>query len=177
MKQIGQLVFEAPKLKGTWIYIKGKIPKINENLNLKSLQELKNKKIHENEEKKKLMNIIKDDPESLLSKEQIEYFYKVKNLIKSKNPIGNIEVEGDILNLLPFLLKYIIHEELNENSIHFVLKMLENKYVWRNMDTFLKQTLVILLAYKGPSSFEVGIKIGELTLKFEDKYKVLYDIF
>ncbi len=29
MKQIGQLVFEPPKLKGTWIYIKGKIPKIN----------------------------------------------------------------------------------------------------------------------------------------------------
>jgi hypothetical protein len=55
--------------------------------------------------------------------------------------------------------------------------MLENRYVWKNMDTFLKQTLVILLAYKGPSSFEVGIKIGELTLKFEDKYKVLYDIF
>lgn len=37
--------------------------------------------------------------------------------------------------------------------------------------------LNLLLAYKGPQSYDVGIKIAELVERFSDKYPVLLDIY
>jgi hypothetical protein len=54
-------------MRGQWIYIKGKIPTTSENINLKCLSQLNIHKSHANEEQKKLYNIIKDDPFSLLT--------------------------------------------------------------------------------------------------------------
>ena len=44
----------------------------------------------------------------------------------------------------------------------FLLNLLENKYIWRAIEYFSVKTIVILLAYKGVQSFEVGIKIAQI---------------
>jgi len=44
---LGANVLEGPKLRGQWIYIKGKIPTTSENVNFKSLSQLNSTKEHE----------------------------------------------------------------------------------------------------------------------------------
>lgn len=61
---------------------------------------------------------------------------------------------------MPFLLKLLAEKELNETAISFFLKLLENKYIWRSVEFFAVKVFHFLLAYKGPQSFEVGIKIA-----------------
>lgn len=69
MKILGTISLEGPKLKGQWIYLKGRVPNTSENLGLKTLAQLTSAREHEAEEKKKLFNIIKDESISLLTKE------------------------------------------------------------------------------------------------------------
>lgn len=49
-----------PTLRGRYIYINKKIPKTNENHQLKSLDDIRQIKTHQDEEKKKNFNIIRD---------------------------------------------------------------------------------------------------------------------
>lgn len=58
-----------PTLRGRYVYINKKIPKTNENHQLKSLEDIKQIKMHQDEEKKRNFNIIRDEPESQLTKE------------------------------------------------------------------------------------------------------------
>jgi hypothetical protein len=52
--------------------------------------------------------VIKDDPYSLLTKEQLDYFVKITSIIATNpTPVPNFNVEGDLNNLLPFFLKYL----------------------------------------------------------------------
>jgi hypothetical protein len=48
MKVLGISSLDEPKLKGQWIYIKGKVPETIDNANLKTLAELTSAKEHEN---------------------------------------------------------------------------------------------------------------------------------
>ena len=78
---------------------------------------------------------------------------------------------------MPFLLRLIIESQLNETSIGYLIKLLENKYVWRSIEFFGHKILQILLAYKGPQSYEVGIKIAQIVDKLCEKYPKLRDIY
>lgn len=93
------------------------------------------------------------------------------------NPEGNFTVEGDLNNLLPFFLKFLGESTLNQTSINFLLKLIDNKYVWMGVEYYLKKILSILLAYRGEYSFEVGVKIAQLVERFSDKYPILRDIY
>lgn len=46
------------------------------------------------------------------------------------NPSGNFTVEGDINNLVPFFLKFLGQEELNDTGVCFLLRLIDNKNVW-----------------------------------------------
>jgi hypothetical protein len=69
------------------------------------------------------------------------------------NSQGNFTVDGDLNNLLPFFLKFLGEREINETGICFLLKLIDNRYVWLGVEYYLKKILSILLAYKGESSF------------------------
>jgi hypothetical protein len=90
---------------------------------------------------------------------------------------GNFTVDGDLNNLLPFFLKFLGESEINETGICFLLKLIDNRYVWLGVEYYLKKILSILLAYKGESSFQVGSKIAQLVERFSDKYPILRDIY
>lgn len=93
------------------------------------------------------------------------------------NPEGTFTVDGDLNNLLPFFLKFLGESALNETGINFLLKLIDNKYVWMGVEYYLKKILSILLAYRGECSFEVGVKIAQLVERFSDKYPILRDIY
>jgi hypothetical protein len=72
---------------------------------------------------------------------------------QDNNSQGNFTVDGDLNNLLPFFLKFLGEREINETGICFLLKLIDNRYVWLGVEYYLKKILSILLAYKGESSF------------------------
>lgn len=113
LKSLGNTVFEEPALKGSWIYIKGKIPSTNENIKLKCLADMRTSKAHEKEEKKKVFNIFKDDPISLMTKEQLDYFQKVTAQISAGTLETGFRVHGNLLNMVPFFLKFLTSMEIN----------------------------------------------------------------
>ena len=78
---------------------------------------------------------------------------------------------------MPFLLKLLGSIELNETAITFLLKMLDNKYIWKAVEFGTVKALNLLLAYKGPQSFEVGEKIAQIVGSLCEKYPVLRDIY
>ena len=78
---------------------------------------------------------------------------------------------------MPFLLKLIAETELNETSINYFVQLLENKYIWKSIEFYAYRALQILLCYKGPQSFEVGIKIAQIVDKLSEKYPNLRDIY
>jgi hypothetical protein len=78
---------------------------------------------------------------------------------------------------LPFFLKYLGQTVPNETGLKFLLKLLGNKFIWAGVEFNLKKVLNILLVYKGPQSYDAGIKIAELVERFSDKYPVLLDIY
>lgn len=78
---------------------------------------------------------------------------------------------------MPFILKLLGSIELNETAITFLLKLLDNKYIWQAIEFSCVKTLNILLAYKGPQSLEVGHKIAQIVGALCDKYYVLRDIY
>lgn len=184
-----------PTLRGRYIYINKKIPKTNENHQLKSLEDIKQIKMHQDEEKKKNFNIIRDEPQSQLTKEEIDYYNEIvgyltnnvgtnvsngKDIENETSESGNdfdIEVKGCIVNILPLILKFIINLGVNENSIKFILKAIENKYVWSSLEYNMHQILIVLMAYEGQRCFEVGSKIGQIVNRFGEKYPNLWDIF
>jgi hypothetical protein len=47
MKILGTVSLEGPKLKGQWIYLKGRVPTTTENLGLKTLAQLNSAREHE----------------------------------------------------------------------------------------------------------------------------------
>lgn len=69
------------------------------------------------------------------------------------NPEGTFTVDGDLNNLLPFFLKFLGEATLNETGINFLLKLIDNRYVWMGVEYYLKKILSILLAYRGEYSF------------------------
>jgi histone H3/H4 len=177
LQELEGLSLAAPRLEGRWIFIKGKIPTLNENVGLKSLTQMASRE-QEGEERKKFVNVIKDDPYSLLSKEQIDYFDKMCVAISDNiNPQGSFTVEGDLNNLLPFFLKFLGEGELNDTGACFLLKLIDNKYIWLGIEYYLKKILSLLLLYRGEQSFQVGAKIAQLVDRFSDKYPMLRDIF
>lgn len=163
-------------LKARWIFIKGRIPTVNDNIDLKSLSQMQSRE--EGEERKKFINVIKDDPYSLLSKEQIEYFERMCAAISDNiNPHGTFTVDGDLNNLIPFFLKFLGEGVLNDTGVWFLLKLIDNKYVWMGVEYYLKKILSVLLEYRGEQSFQVGVKIAQLVDRFSDKYPMLRDIY
>ena len=83
------------------------------------------------EQKKTILKVIKDDPLSLLTNEQMEYFQMMGEAIRMDvNPRGEFTVEGDLNNLLPFFLKFLGEKEINSTGIHFLLKLVNNPYIW-----------------------------------------------
>jgi hypothetical protein len=122
--------------------------------------------------------VIKDDPYSLLSKEQIEYFEKMCLAMgQNVNPEGKFTVEGDLNNLLPFFLKFLSQGDLNDTAVNFLLKLIENRHVWTAIEYYLNRVLSLLLSYRGEYSFQVGSKIAQLADRFSDKYPLMRDIY
>jgi hypothetical protein len=78
-----------PTLRGRYIYLNSKIPKINENHQLKSLEDLNQIKLRQNEEKKKNFNIIRDEPEAQLTKEEIDYYNQIVGFLTNNVGSGN----------------------------------------------------------------------------------------
>jgi len=94
-------------LVGKWILVKGVVPSTNDNIHLRCLSQLSPKE-KEQAERQQLFNVIKDDPYSLLTKEQSDYFFKITNIIGvNPSPPPNFNIQGDLNNLLPFFLKYL----------------------------------------------------------------------
>lgn len=104
---------EAPRLTGRWIYVKGKVPSTSENVNIKRLEQLKEGGKHEWEEKRKLCNIIKDNPYSYLTSEQSDYFISVSKAIATDSAPQGLPLNGDLTSLMPFLLKLLGSLSLN----------------------------------------------------------------
>ena len=71
-------------------------------------------------------------------------------------------VDGNLNSLMPYLLKFLGSSLINETGIFFLLKLLENKYVWKAIEFGTVKSLNLLLAYKGPQSFQVGVKIAQI---------------
>ena len=172
--------YTIPKIKGRWIYINGKIPKTNENSTLRSLSDMRNIVQHQEEEKKKKFNIIRDKPISLLTKEQEDYYAQITAELLNPGPPTNpaiLKPEGNIGSLLPFLMKFLINIGANDKNMEFFLNLLENKFIVPNLESNLNQILPFLLSYAGELSFSVGLKIGSITNTFSYKYPTLVDIF
>jgi hypothetical protein len=68
---------------------------------------------HEWQEKRKLCNIIKDDPYSYLTAEQSNYFINISKMIASDSAPGGIAINGNLISLMPFILKFLGSIELN----------------------------------------------------------------
>lgn len=66
--------FAHPKLKARWVYLDGKIPRINENNMLKAKSEIITIREKELGEKHKKFNVIMDQPESMLTGYELDYF-------------------------------------------------------------------------------------------------------
>jgi hypothetical protein len=79
---------------------------------------------HEWEEKRRLCNIIKDDPYSYLTAEQGNYFMNLSKIIASDSAPNGIAIDGNLTSLMPFILKLLGSIELNETAISFLLKLL-----------------------------------------------------
>ena len=86
-------------------------------------------------------------------------------------------IDGNLNSLLPFLLKFLGSRPLNETGVSFLLQMLENKQIWKAVEFGAVKSLNLLLAYKGPQAFEVGVKIAQIVESLCDKYPVLRDIY
>jgi hypothetical protein len=122
--------------------------------------------------------VIKDDPYSLLTKEQIEYFEKMCLAVSQNvNPEGCFTVEGDVNNLMPFFLKFLSQAELNDTAAHFLIKLIDNRHVGLATEYYLNRMLSLLLSYRGQHSFQVGVKIAQLADRFSHKYPLLRDIY
>lgn len=177
MRALGTGALEEPRLRGQWIYLKGRVPATSENANLKTLAQLTSAREHEAEEKKKLFNLIRDEGVSLLTKEEAEYFRRIAQAIHSESiPVGGFSVEGHLGRLLPFFLAYIAGE-LNDAGILFLLKALESRYIDDCLEYSLKRVLNILLAYKGVQSFAVGEAIAKLAERYAKKYPILLRLY
>lgn len=62
----------------------------------------------------------------------MDYFTKMCQAINDNvNPDGNFTVNGDLNNLLPFFLKFLGENELNDTGACFLLKLIENKFIWK----------------------------------------------
>lgn len=58
-----------------------------------------------------------------------------------------------------------------------LLALLDSSLHQRNIDYYLKKVLALLLAYRGPKAFRVGLKIAELVEQYQEKYPILRDIY
>jgi hypothetical protein len=111
---------------------------------------MQNEKSFESEQKRTLVNIIKDDPLSLLTKDQAEYFELMSDAIRMNiNPKGKFTLEGDLNSILPFFLKFLGEQEINQTGVCFLLKIIDNRFVWGSIEYNLKKILLLLLAYRG----------------------------
>jgi len=51
------------------------------------------------------------------------------------------------------ILKFIINLGVNQNCVRFVLRAIENKYVWDSLEFHMHQLVVVLLSYSGDMAF------------------------
>lgn len=58
-----------------------------------------------------------------------------------------------------------------------MIKLLENKYIWKSIEFFAVKIFHILMAYKGPQSFEVGVWIAQMVDHLCEKYPNVRDIY
>lgn len=130
---MGNRQLEGPRLTGRWVYLRGRVPSTGENLNIKRLEQLKESGKHEWQEKRRLCNIIRDDPYSYLTAEQSDYFLNVTRVISTDSGLAGISVDGNLTSLVPFLLKFLGAAELNETGISYLLRLLDNRFVWRSL--------------------------------------------
>lgn len=66
LKGINHL-FRKPEVKAQWVYINGRVPRIEDNVHIRTLNEIRELKSKELEERNKKFNIIRDQPLGLLS--------------------------------------------------------------------------------------------------------------
>jgi len=90
--------------------------------------------------------------------------------------LSTVEVDGDFSTLLSFFLAFI-SEDINETGISFLLKVLSSKFISDTIEYNLKNILRVLIAYKGPQSYSVGILISELIERYCDKHPILLNIY
>lgn len=149
-------------LEGRWIFIDGKIPATSENKDIRSLsQSLADK------QREKLIKYIPLQPLEILSIEERQYFRLMSRAIRDNiNPRGQFTLEGDLNSMLPFFLKFLGEEQLNQTAVWFLMKLIENRYIWPGIEFSLKKILILLLGYRGEYSFEVGTKLADLIEHF-----------
>lgn len=114
-----------------------------------------------------LVSIIKDNPLALLTAEQAEYYHLMGQAIRENvNPKGEFTLEGDLNSLFPFFLKFLGEKPINQTGIWFLLKLVENTYIWPGLEYNLKAVLMLLLCYRGEYSYEVGVKLADVIERF-----------
>jgi hypothetical protein len=114
------LTIKEGRLEGRWIYINGRVPATNENKEIRSLSQTQMDKEHA-----KLVKSILHEPFDLLSMEEKQYFKLMGQAIRDNiNPKGEFTLEGDMNSMLPFFLKFLGEEELNETGVWFLLKLI-----------------------------------------------------
>lgn len=70
------------------------------------------------------MNVIKDEPYSLLTKEQTDYFYKITSIINSNIKPQKFVIQGNVNSVFPFILKYLGNVPMNDTAIIMLLSLL-----------------------------------------------------
>ena len=70
MALCGGKPLSRPSLEGRWVLLQGRVPRTNENQHLRSLSEMQSRREEQRQQKSKVINVIRDQPLSLLTKEQ-----------------------------------------------------------------------------------------------------------
>ena len=85
--------------------------------------------------------------------QQSEYFISLCKLVTQNSGVDHLSIDGDITSIMPFILKLLGSNELNRTGLNLLIKLLENKFVWRSVEYWAVKSLNLLLAYKGDKSF------------------------
>jgi histone H3/H4 len=128
-RQLGRLgrLASKPEVKGRWLYLEGRVPTTEDNLRVKTLDELRELRSKEIEEQNNKFNIIRDRQCSLLTKEQEDFLQRLLGAEPAQ--LGLAARSYDLSTLLPFLLHHLLSAEVSERGVDLMLALLANPHL------------------------------------------------
>lgn len=104
-------------MSGRWVYINGKVPRTEENIHIRRYKQIREQDQREEDNNK--FSIIKDQPHSMLTAEEDEFY----SCITSELSSGRVPaLEGsNPNNIFPFIIAYLLQSEIRDNKIAFLI--------------------------------------------------------